>query len=63
LPSRLPCPESLPERETFVAMTGGVVLTTLLLNATTVGPLVHRLGLDEPSRSERFWRASRASRA
>jgi hypothetical protein len=35
-------------------MTGGVVLTTLLLNATTVGPLVHRLGLDEPSRSERF---------
>jgi CPA1 family monovalent cation:H+ antiporter len=50
----LALPESLPERETFVAMTGGVVLATLLLNATTVGPLVHRLGLDEPSRSERF---------
>jgi monovalent cation:H+ antiporter, CPA1 family len=50
----LALPESLPERETFVAMTGGVVLTTLLLNATTIGTLVHRLGLDEPSRPERF---------
>jgi CPA1 family monovalent cation:H+ antiporter len=50
----LALPESLPQRETFVAMTGGVVLATLLLNATTIGALVHRLGLDEPSRSERF---------
>ncbi|MDP8949716.1 MAG: hypothetical protein M3N00_05660 [Actinomycetota bacterium] len=50
----LALPESLPERETFVAMTGGVVLATLLLNATTIGALVHRLGLDKPSRSERF---------
>jgi CPA1 family monovalent cation:H+ antiporter len=50
----LALPESLPERETFVAMTGGVVLATLLLNATTIGALVHRLGLDEPSRTERF---------
>ncbi|MDP8926261.1 MAG: cation:proton antiporter, partial [Actinomycetota bacterium] len=50
----LALPESLPQRETFIAMTGGVVLATLLLNATTIGALVHRLGLDEASRSERF---------
>ncbi len=39
-------------------MTGGVVLTTLLLNATTITALVHRLGLDRPSRSDRFLAAS-----
>ncbi len=50
----LALPESLPERDMFVAMTGGVVLATLLLNATTIGPLVHRLGLDTPSRPDRF---------
>ncbi len=50
----LALPEALPQRETFIAMTGGVVLATLLLNATTISWLVHRLGLDEPSRSERF---------
>ena len=50
----LALPESLPQRETFIAMTGGVVLATLLLNATTIGALVHRLRLDEPSRAERF---------
>ena len=50
----LALPESLPQRETFVAMTGGVVLATLLLNATTISSLVHRLGLDRPSPAERF---------
>ncbi|MGB3633330.1 MAG: sodium:proton antiporter, partial [Rubrobacteraceae bacterium] len=50
----LALPESLPQRETFVAMTGGVVLATLLLNATTISSLVHRLGLDQPSRADRF---------
>ena len=35
-------------------MTGGVVLVTLLLNATTISALVHRLGLDKPSRTDRF---------
>lgn len=50
----LALPASLPQRETFVAMTGGVVLATLLLNATTISSLVHRLGLDQPSRAERF---------
>ncbi len=50
----LSLPESLPQRELFVATTGGVVLATLLLNATTISSLVHRLGLDRPSRAERF---------
>ncbi len=50
----LALPESLPERDLFIAMTGGVVLATLLLNATTIGALIHRLGLDEPSRPDRF---------
>jgi CPA1 family monovalent cation:H+ antiporter len=50
----LALPESLPERDLFIAMTGGVVLATLLLNATTIGPLIHRLGLDTPSRTDRF---------
>ena len=50
----LSLPASLPQRETFVAMTGGVVLATLLLNATTISSLVHRLGLDRASRSESF---------
>jgi CPA1 family monovalent cation:H+ antiporter len=54
----LALPESLPQRDTFVAMTGGVVLATLLLNATTISALVHWLGLDEPDRSERFLAAS-----
>lgn len=50
----LALPEALPQRETFIAMTGGVVLATLLLNATTIGELVHRLGLDRPGRPEQF---------
>lgn len=50
----LALPETLEQRDQFVAMTGGVVLATLLLNATTVGWLIHRLGLDEASRSDRF---------
>jgi CPA1 family monovalent cation:H+ antiporter len=50
----LALPEELAQREQFVAMTGGVVLATLLLNATTIQALVHRLGLDEPSRADQF---------
>lgn len=50
----LALPAQLAERETLVAMTGGVVLATLLLNATTISALVHRLGLDRPSRSDGF---------
>ncbi|MDP9359192.1 MAG: cation:proton antiporter [Chloroflexota bacterium] len=54
----LALPEELPQREEFVAMTGGVVLATLLLNATTISALVHRLRLDAPSRGDRFLAAS-----
>jgi len=54
----LALPAELPERELFIAMTGGVVLVTLLINATTISTLVHRLGLDKPSRSDQFLEAS-----
>lgn len=50
----LALPEELPQREQFVAMTGGVVLITLLLNATTISTLVRRLGLDAPTRGDQF---------
>lgn len=50
----LALPGALAERDLFVAMTGGVVLATLLINATTIGALIRRLGLDQPSRTERF---------
>ena len=50
----LALPEDLPERELLVALTGGVVLVTLLLNATTIGWLVRRLGLDDPTAADRF---------
>jgi CPA1 family monovalent cation:H+ antiporter len=50
----LALPEELPQRELFIAMTGGVVLATLLLNATTIRPLVRHLRLDQPSRADRF---------
>lgn len=50
----LALPEELPQREQFVAMTGGVVMATLLLNATTIGALVRRLGLNQQSPADRF---------
>ncbi len=50
----LALPEELAERELLVAMTGGVVLATLLLNATTIRWLVSRLGLDRPSDTDRY---------
>jgi CPA1 family monovalent cation:H+ antiporter len=54
----LALPSELDLREEFVVMTGGVVLATLLFNATTISTLVHRLGLDEPARPDRFLAAS-----
>jgi CPA1 family monovalent cation:H+ antiporter len=54
----LSLPAELAQRELLVALTGGVVLGTLLLNATTVGALAHRLGLDRPTRAQRFLAAS-----
>jgi CPA1 family monovalent cation:H+ antiporter len=50
----LAIPDALPEQQTFVAMTAGVVIATLLINATTIEALIRRLGLDEPDRIERF---------
>jgi CPA1 family monovalent cation:H+ antiporter len=50
----LALPEELAERELLVALTGGVVLATLLLNATTIRWLVSRLGLDQPSDADRY---------
>ena len=50
----LALPAELELRDEFVVMTGGVVLATLLLNATTISTLVHRLGLDKPSRPDQF---------
>lgn len=54
----LALPEDLAERDLLVAMTGGVVLVTLLLNATTIGAVAHRLGLDRPSAADRFLAAA-----
>lgn len=50
----LSLPQELPLRELLVALTGGVVLGTLLINATTIGLLVRFLGLDRPDRTQRF---------
>ncbi len=50
----LALPEELADRDTLVALTGGVVLATLLINATTIGWLVRRLRLDQPSRADAF---------
>lgn len=50
----LSIPDALAEQERFVAMTAGVVLATLVLNATTIGPLIRYLGLDQPDRIGRF---------
>ena len=50
----LALPEELVERELLVSLTGGIVLATLLLNATTIRWLVSRLGLDQPSDVDRY---------
>jgi CPA1 family monovalent cation:H+ antiporter len=52
----LALPESLGEglRDQIIAMTAGVVLATLLFNATSISLVVHYLGLDEPSRSDEY---------
>ncbi len=50
----LALPPEVPSRDLIVAATGGVVLATLLLNATTIQALVHILGLDRTSRADQF---------
>lgn len=49
----LSVPDSLPERQLVLDVTVGVVLFTLLVNASTLRPLMHRLGLDRMSDDER----------
>jgi CPA1 family monovalent cation:H+ antiporter len=51
----LALPDALGEtRDLFVALTGGVVLATLLVNATTISLVVHYLGLDKPSHADEY---------
>ncbi|MPY77047.1 MAG: hypothetical protein GEV04_00855 [Actinophytocola sp.] len=50
----LALPAALIEREQLIAMTGGVVLATLLVNATTISFVVHLLGLDTPSQADDY---------
>jgi len=52
----LALPESIGTdlRDQIIAMTAGVVLATLLVNATTISVLVHYLGLDRPTPSEEY---------
>ncbi len=47
----LSLPEALPEQETLLAMTFGVMLFTLLAQGTTIQFLLKRLGLITPSES------------
>jgi CPA1 family monovalent cation:H+ antiporter len=54
----LALPEELAERDLLVALTGGVVVATLLVNATTITALVHRLGLDRATPADRFLSAA-----
>lgn len=48
----LALPTELEQRELFIAMAAGVVLATLLINATTLPFVLHALGLDRPRRSD-----------
>src|SRR5918994_1955415 len=50
----LALPLEFDQRDLFIAMTGGVVLATLLVNATTISLVVHYLGLDTPSQSDEY---------
>ncbi len=50
----LAIPDALPEQERFIAMTAGVVITTLVINATTLRALIKRLGIGEPEPSDHF---------
>ena len=54
----LSLPADVPERATIIAATGGVVLATFPVNATTIGALVHVLGLDRVCRTDQFLAAA-----
>jgi CPA1 family monovalent cation:H+ antiporter len=49
----LSIPESLPQRQLLIDMTVGVVLFTLLVNASTIRPLIRRLGMDRLTDDEK----------
>lgn len=59
----LAVPAELAQRDQIIAMTGGVVLATLLVNATTIPMVVHALGLDRPSKSDEYLSALARLRA
>jgi len=50
----LSIPESLPGRDLLLDLTVGVVLFTLLINAPTIQPLIHALGIDRLTDDERI---------
>lgn len=54
----LALPETIPAQETIQAATAGVVLATLLVNATTIRGLVHWLHLDRESKTDQFLNAA-----
>ena len=43
----LSIPEALPGRDLLLSLTLGVVIISLLVNATTIRPLIHMLGIDK----------------
>lgn len=45
----LSIPDSLAEKQLLIDLTAGVVLFTLLINAPTIRPIIHRLGIDKLS--------------
>ncbi|WP_203337861.1 cation:proton antiporter [Nocardioides limicola] len=53
----LALPQDLAARDQIVALTGGVVMATLLVNATTISFAVHALGLDKPTPAELYLEA------
>ncbi len=59
----LAIPSDVPGEERIVAMTFGVVLATILVNATTIGALIARFGLNRPSRNDRLVGAITAAQA
>jgi CPA1 family monovalent cation:H+ antiporter len=50
----LPLELGVDLRNRLIALTGGVVLATLLVNATTISFVIHYLGLDEPSNADEY---------
>jgi CPA1 family monovalent cation:H+ antiporter len=56
----LSLPASFAQRDLIIALAIGVVLFTLLSGGLSMGPLIHFLGLDEPTLAERVAKAQAA---